>query len=164
MMKYPSSSFLGLVMNYKMLIAALLVLCLPEIAYAALGEHSNTISDDQRKMHAVTPKVYAPKGSFTVHEFVNPAGTTIREFVNASGAIFAVAWDGPSLPDLQSLLGTYFEQYTQEAKAHWHQSHRHAAVHSSQLVVESAGHLGAFHGMAYIPRLLPAGVTPEELQ
>ncbi|MFP3534585.1 DUF2844 domain-containing protein, partial [Burkholderia sp. SIMBA_042] len=30
--------------------------------------------------------------------------------------------------------------------------------------VESAGRLGRFFGMAYLPRLMPAGVRPGDLQ
>ena len=46
---------------------------------------------------------------FSVHELQTPGGTTIREYVAPTGRVFAVAWTGPQMPDLQRLFGSYFE-------------------------------------------------------
>ena len=33
----------------------------------------------------------------------------VREYVNSSGTVFAIAWEGPWLPDLRQVLGDHFE-------------------------------------------------------
>ena len=38
-----------------------------------------------------------------------------------------------------------------------------AAVHRADLVIVSAGRMGAFHGQAWLPRQLPAGFDPRTL-
>ena len=40
-----------------------------------------------------------------------PSGTTVREYVSSNGTVFAVAWQGPWLPDLRQMLGPYFDDY-----------------------------------------------------
>ena len=46
--------------------------------------------------------------TYTVHEMRASTGTTVREYVSASGKVFGVAWEGPTLPDLRQVLGVYF--------------------------------------------------------
>ena len=43
--------------------------------------------------------------AYTVHEMQSSSGTAVREYVSSTGTVFAVAWQGPWLPDLRQLLG-----------------------------------------------------------
>lgn len=143
-------------------VVALLMLALPFSASATLGESATSTETDRVSMNASMRMVPATK--YTVHEIQTPSGTTVREYVSAAGTVFAVAWQGPVMPDLRQTLGGYFDRYTAAAAAGRHASHRHIAVRESDLVVQSNGHMRSFSGRAYLPQLLPQGVAIEEIQ
>ena len=87
-------------------------------------------------------------------------GTLIREYVTPAGKVFGVSWSGPTIPDLTQLLGSYNTEF--QNAVHTKNGRRHAAaVHDSDLVVESSGHMRAFIGRAYVNSLLPSGVTQD---
>ena len=104
-----------------------------------------------------------PGGQYSVHEIETAAGTKVREYVSPAGNIFAVAWDGPVMPDLRQALGNYFDRYT-AAAARGQAGHRQVDVRDRDLVVQVRGHMRAFSGKAYLPLALPDGVTPDELR
>ncbi|MGA9447392.1 MAG: DUF2844 domain-containing protein, partial [Candidatus Sulfotelmatobacter sp.] len=88
------------------------------------------------------------------------------EYVSSAGKVFAVAWQGPWPPDMRQLLGSYFEQYRQAAKA---QSsvrigRRPLMIQQPGLVVQIGGHPRSFSGRAYIPDQLPSSVSAEAIQ
>lgn len=92
---------------------------------------------------------------------------TVREYVTRAGQVFAVTWRGPEMPDLQQLLGGYFARF-QAAAVAAHQAspgiHRQLSLVQPDLVLLSAGRMRDFHGIAYLPALVPAGVSVSELQ
>jgi hypothetical protein len=133
-------------------------------AQAALGGTVDSVSADNTALRGqlrATPFV-----QYDVQEITTGA-LTVREYVTRSGQVFAVSWQGPVPPDLRQLLGTYFGRF-QGAAAAAHRAnpgiHRHFALAQSDLVVQSDGRLRAFHGLAYLPALLPDGVSVSELQ
>jgi hypothetical protein len=140
---------------------ALVMLALPFSALATLGEDSTSTEVDRASMKATLRML--PNVKYTVHEIQTPSGTTVREYVSSAGTVFAVAWQGPVMPDLRQALGSYFDRYT-EAAGRKHAGHRHLAIREPDLVVQSNGHMRAFSGRAYLPRLLPQGVTVEEIR
>jgi len=140
----------------------LIVLGAPLLAYAALGGTLDSIESDQTRMKAAR-KAAVPFGKYTVHELLMPSGTKIREYADRTGHVFAVGWDGPAKPDMNQLLGQYFSQYA-ESPASGNASRRHLLIKKPELVVQSNGHMRAFSGKAYLPQLLPEGVTIEELR
>jgi hypothetical protein len=89
------------------------------------------------------------------------SGTTVQQFLDARGTVFAVTWSGPFLPDLRSLLGTHFQTLEQQQAAG--ASRSAVVVRRDDLVLVSAGRMGAFEGRAWLPRLLPAGFDPGQL-
>jgi uncharacterized protein DUF2844 len=97
-----------------------------------------------------------------LHELQTPSGVAVREFVSPSGKVFAVAWHGPSRPDLKQLLGSHFEEYRQALQA---RSSRRGPVFIQlpNLVVQLGGHMRDFMGRAYLPDQLPAGVRAEDI-
>lgn len=124
-------------------------------AAAELGGTADTIPADQQHMKG-TLRVTAAAG-YTTHEIQASTGTTVREFMDSAGKVFAVAWQGPFMPDLRQLLGTYYDQYSQALQSK-HVRRTPIVVHESNLVVEAGGHMRSFHGRAYVPQLTPAGV------
>jgi hypothetical protein len=105
-------------------------------------------------------------GTYKVDTTTMASGTIINEYVDAQGVVFGIAWHGPRVPDLASLLGTYFPQYQQGVKAQRaaRGGRGPVSVQDSGLVVQSGGHMGAFNGHAYLPQSLPAGVSASDIQ
>jgi hypothetical protein len=143
------------------LLIAPLMLVLPLTASATLGETSTSIETDRTSMKASTR--IAPATNYAVHALQAPSGTTVREYVSQDGMVFAVAWQGPFLPDLRQTLGRYFERYSNAVSAK-RAGRRQVAVSESDFVVQSGGRMRAFSGRAYLPQLLPQGFTLEQLR
>lgn len=141
---------------------AFVTFVLPICALATLGESSTSTETDRVSMKA-SPLIALPAAKYTVHEIQAASGTTVREYISSAGTVFAVAWLGPVMPDLRQILGKYFDRYTAGA-AGKHAGHRHVEVREADLVVQSNGRMRSFSGRAYLPQLLPQGVTVEEIR
>lgn len=104
--------------------------------------------------------------NYTVKQTTLATGTVVREYVGQDGNVFGIAWKGPFAPDLATLLGSYFTQYTSgvEALRAQRKGRGPVAVEQTGLVVRSAGHMGAYFGHAYLPDALPAGVGASDIQ
>jgi hypothetical protein len=133
--------------------------CLP--AMAALGGDATTVEADRARMKGQVRVTSA--ASYTVHEITTGTNTVVREYVSPAGKVFAVSWHGPTLPDLQQTLGSYYDDY-QIAATTPHSGHRHLSIDRSDLVVHSNGRMRAFYGQAYVPALLPANFTIADIQ
>lgn len=134
-------------------------------ALAALGDNVASVSADRQHMHAQLKGVTSSVG-FTVQEIEEPSGTLVREYVSPNGTIFAVSWSGPSKPDLRQLFGGYFQQYLSASSSmrHGAAARRHFEVKQPDLIVQSSGRMRAFHGRAYVPSLMPSGVTAGDIR
>jgi uncharacterized protein DUF2844 len=141
------------------ILLAMMVLSLP--AWASLGGDDASVQADQAQMKA-TLRTTTPSPRFTLFEMQTPSGTSIREYVSPEGLVFAVAWEGPSLPDLQQLLGTYFSKYVEGTSRDGGGGPR--VVQLPGLVVFSGGQMRAFVGRAYLPQSIPNGVTLEQIR
>jgi len=133
----------------------------PVAAFGALGGNVASIQADQVKMKA-TVRVARTETSYTVHEIQTPTGTSVREFVGRNGTVFAVAWKGSVVPDLRQVLGSYFASFTQSAKVKG-LGHNHLLIRQPGFVIHASGHTRAFSGSAYVPGLLPPGVSAQEI-
>jgi hypothetical protein len=151
-------------MNSTILRGLLVILVLPLRVSASLGGDVSSVQADQVKMQGSMRKTSTD--SYTVHEIQTPTGVAVREYVSPAGKVFAVTWQGPFQPDLRQLLGVYFDQYTEAVQAQQTQRHGRGPllIEEPGLVVQVTGHLRAFHGRAYVPQMLPAGVHSEELR
>lgn len=129
-------------------------------ASAASSASSNAGTIAVRRMSAVAV-------AYTVNSTALPTGTVVREYVGQNGSVFAIAWQGPRMPQLGTLLGTYFPSYVQsldEARAAQGGGISSAVVQRTDLVVQSSGHMGNFSGRAWLPTALPSGVTTDDIQ
>lgn len=97
---------------------------------------------------------------YAVSEVTSESGTTVKEFSRPDGVVFALAWRGPVLPDLNGLLGAYFETFRSQAAQLRASGKRGGPVNinTPELVVLSGGHMRQFFGHAYAPALVPANV------
>jgi hypothetical protein len=138
----------------------LLAWVLTRPASASLGDDLPSVEADRASMKATLRRAHA--ALYEIHEMVTPQGTTVREFASLSGKVFAVTWKGPFKPDLRQTLGSYFETYRAAPRVAG-STRSHASVAERDLVVHAMGHMRSFVGLAYVPSLVPAGVSPNEL-
>ncbi len=152
-------------------IAMLAATLLPLASYAALGGAPNASSSSPSMLRA-TPKSAAAASTgaanattapYSVHESLDADGVTIREYVLPSNVVFAVTWEGPIRPDMKALLGSYFPNYVNAGESRV-RGPGPMVEGNDDFRVESAGRLGHFYGIAYLPRLKPAGVRPGDLK
>ncbi len=130
-------------------------------ASAELGGNVSTVQADQAHMKA-TLRVSQGAG-YVMHEMQSQTGTVVREYASPTGQVFAVSWDGPFLPDLRQVLGSYFPQFAQAAQAR--RAHGGPLIiNEPGLVVESGGHMRSFFGRAYVPQMIPEGVRAEAIR
>jgi len=141
---------------------ALIILALASPALAALGGTLDSI----QSAHVNVPVNVNQAGAYSVYEMQLPTGTALREYVSPAGRVFGVAWQGPFVPDLRLLLGSYFEQYSRLAKARraMYVGRHPLDIREPGLVVQTAGHMRAYWGRAYDPGLLPPGVGADEIR
>jgi hypothetical protein len=132
-------------------------------ALATLGEPAVSVESDCSALSAVRQAAMSRPG-YTVQEIVSDAAT-IREYISPAGTVFGVAWNGLTQPDLEPLLGTYYTEYRQtKEKTPRHPGRRFMHLKGSRIVVETAGHMRDMRGRAYIPSLVPAGVSADEIK
>ncbi len=132
-------------------------------ARAALGEAESSVSRDRQALAAVA-RGTTDRGAYTVHE-LERGGTTIREYVSPQGVVFAVTWGGLANPDLHTLLGSYAAEYEQAAGRRSPGKGRRAQrVVADHVVVDRWGHMRDLHGLAYVPDLVPQGVSLDEIR
>jgi hypothetical protein len=141
---------------------ALIALVAPSVAFAVLGGDVSSVQADRMQMKASVP-VANKSANFTVHEMTTASGIAVREYASTTGTVFAVAWKGRGIPDLHQLMGTYFDTYTEAAKTA-HGGRTHLVVRQDALVVRSGGHMRSFVGSAYVPGMLPQGVTEADIK
>jgi Protein of unknown function (DUF2844) len=129
-------------------------------AAASLGGDEATIAADHAVLEGKIKVARVQR--YAVHEIAAPSGTVVREFVSPAGKVFAVAWSGPTMPDLRQVLGPYFDTYV--AALAQRKARGPVNVVLPGLVVQSSGHMRAFAGKAYLPDGMPAGVASEEIR
>lgn len=142
----------------------ILTVAVPGHVFAALGENVSSVQFDQVHMQATVRTIQS--NTHIVHELHSPTGTVVREYVSPSGTVFAVAWEGPWLPDMRQLLGSHFEEYMRavQAQSSGRVGRRPIAIELPGLVVHMTGHPRSYAGHAYVPEMVPQGVKDEDIR
>lgn len=132
----------------------------PGTAIAVLGGDVVSVQADRIRLKgSVSVRETA---HYALHEIVQPSGTAVREYVSPAGKVFAVAWDGPVLPDLRQVLGAHFDRYLAVAKER-RAKRTPVVIREPALVLVTGGHPRAFTGRAYVPGLVPRDVDADAL-
>lgn len=129
-------------------------------AFGALGGDVSSIDSDQA--HLKAQRRITQTAKYSIHEMQAESGTVVREFVSPQGKVFALSWQGQSRPDMQQLLGAYYDEYAKSLPTR--RLHHPVAIQGSGFVVESGGHQRALTGRAYVPDMIPQGVTLQEIK
>jgi hypothetical protein len=131
-------------------------------AAAYLGGDTPSVSVDRALLHAQLQTTATPQ--YNLHEITIAPNTLVREYATPQGTVFAVTWQGPLPPNLRQLLGGYYAQYRSAVAVQSRPGmHRQMNVAQTDLVVQSTGRLRSFRGKAYVPSLVPAGVSVGDL-
>jgi hypothetical protein len=143
----------------------LILIAFPPAAFASLGGSVTSVDADRVHVQGALMRIVRTD-AFALHEIRSASGTMVREYVNSSGTVFAVAWDGPWLPDLRQVLGDRFDRYQAAMLARLRARTGRGAlvINESALVVQMGGHPRAFIGRAYVPALLPPGLQLESIR
>jgi hypothetical protein len=137
------------------------------LAHAALGGSPSDFGGTPVRQAA---RSLAAAGSdsgaavYTVSQSTLDSGTIVREYSDAAGVVFAVSWNGPTLPDLRTLLGDKFTTMTAAAGKRPKAGHSQLAVEQSDVVIVSNGHMRSFAGHAWLPSALPAGFDTNTIE
>jgi Protein of unknown function (DUF2844) len=132
-------------------------------ALASLGGDFASVSDDSVQFRGQV--LSTGMLQYDRHDITTASGTVVHEYLSPGGKVFAVTWKGPMPPDLRQLFGSYFEPFRSAAAAQSRPGgHRQVSIVQSDFVVQAAGRVRAFQGKAYVPSLVPSGVSVAELQ
>jgi len=157
--------------TFAYLITASTLVLAASNGHAALGEKPTPLAGTVN--HAAAPAMArrlsasapAAPSLYSMQETQLESSTVVREYTTPAGVVFAITWQGPVLPNLQTLLGNYFPAFSQETSRAQQAGHQRTRVlmQTPGLVVQSAGRMGRFRGHAYAPDLVPQGVNMQEL-
>jgi hypothetical protein len=132
-------------------------------AHATLGGANESVERDRAHMAARISTTQV--GSYQVHTLILPNHGVVKEFARPDGTVFAIAWRGPGRPDLRQLLGSGYDQMQAENRPpNGRRTFRPLSVNRSDLVVQSAGHPGAFSGFALLPMVQPSDFSISDLR
>jgi hypothetical protein len=143
---------------FAWLLGATLSLVLAGAAWAKLGGDLASIQSDTQAFAASTRQSTLPAATLFTQTL--PSGLVVRQYLDANGAVFAVAWEGPVLPDFERLLGAHYPTYLEAVRL----QRRGVNVQGPALVIESGGMMRAFSGRAYLPGLLPRQLSAQDIR
>src|SRR5476649_2319909 len=128
-----------------------LLLGAASVASATLGGDASSVDADRVRLLGALRGI-TRTNDVAVHEMQSAAGTVLREYVTSTGTVFGVAWQGPWMPDLRQILGTYFEPYQAAVRATRKARGRRGpiVIDTPDLVMRVSGHQRAFSGTAYL--------------
>lgn len=135
-------------------------------AMAGLGDTVASVQTDRLSMKGQLRTRSEP--GYSVQEITAATGTVVREFISPGGVVFAVSWNGPTMPNLQQAFGGYYSQFQASVKAQrtgpgQRPGHNHLEVRTPTLVVHAGGHMRHYFGMAYVPALMPQNLSISDL-
>ena len=135
----------------------------PPFAWAVLGQATTTYPSNAASVFSAP--MFAANNLYTMTAVTIDSGIVIKEFTRPDGLVFAVSWRGPVLPDLSSLLGTYFPVFMQANEEAWATGRRGSPVSVAKdgLVVQASGRRPHFFGYAYVTHLTPSGVNIKDV-
>ena len=130
---------------------------------ATLGASVDSVESEGKAFPAVR-RAAGDRNGYTVYE-VNSDSTDVREYVSSSGIVFGIAWNGLIHPDLDQLLGSYVGEYQKALQQTPRKpGQRSIQLKTDRIVVEKWGHMRNLQGRAYVPALIPPGVSIDEIE
>jgi hypothetical protein len=132
-------------------------------ARAALGGAADSVQADATALKSQVAQHAVTQTAYTVQRLTADNGTVVDEYLSSAGKVFALHWSGPRPPDLSQLLGSYFSEY-QAVATQPHLRSSQVQVDTANMSYRAGGHMRAFWGTAWVPALLPAGLSLGDLK
>jgi Protein of unknown function (DUF2844) len=144
------------------LTTSLIVLSRP--AQATLGGDVNSVENERAQLTAIRLKPEVHEG-YSVHE-LNSAGMKLREYASADGVVFCITYKGVTQPDLQAMMGSYFDEFKSASEKATKQPGRrnYVSLEADHVKVERFGHARALKGRICATDRLPQGVNFDEIR
>jgi hypothetical protein len=130
--------------------------------FAALGGDAHSLDADRTVMSGQLRSTSMQQ--YDLHEITTSGGTVIHEYMTRQGTVFAVTWRGPFAPNLQQLFGSYYQQFQKGVAGSAPGMHRVMTIAQPDFVMHAVGLMRSYHGSAYVPSLVPTGVSVGTLQ
>jgi hypothetical protein len=143
----------------KAVVGVLMFMILANVpASAVLGDSEASVTSDSIRMKS---EDHVQKfNGYQAHELTSAHGPTVREYVSPQGTVFGVTWQGTSVPDMNQLLGPYFNRLQNATPEETRiQRRRGITVTTKDFVYSNFCHMRACTGRAYVPSLLPSNVS-----
>lgn len=140
--------------------SAFLLVC-AGAGHAALGGLPEQFNGEGK---TVISSASSTASNYVTRDTLLATGTRVCEYVSSNGIVFAVAWEGPVLPDMKALLGMHFDTMVAESARSPVAGRSPMAVSRPEVVIHSGGHMRAFEGSAWIPGELPRGFTADDVR
>ena len=142
------------------MVLAIMGASVPWSARAELGGSPEAFAQDPM---LAASRISEQRADYSMRTTVLTTGTQVRECTSPDGLVFALAWQGPFMPDLKILLGVHFDTLTTQAGTQARAGRPGLAVSRPEVVIQSSGRMRAFQGRAWIPARLPPGFDTHEL-
>lgn len=146
------------------IVVAASVVC-TTVAHAALGDVAASIDRDRQVMNAEPSTTSMP--AYDRHVLKTADGATVREYATrdaSGGRVFAIDFEGPTMPDMKAVLGENFDRYVAATARSRGHNHHVMSFDEDGLVVTIVKLPRGFQGAARLPALLPPGVTAQDLR
>jgi hypothetical protein len=130
------------------------VMGVPATAHATLGGDSASVEANRQALGGELRVEKLPYGER--YTMLLPMGIVIRQYLSPSGAVYAVTWNGPRMPNLSELFGKYAEQYSHRDRPKGER--HHMAFGGNDFMMRASGHMRTFSGRAWVPSLVPPGI------
>ncbi|HTC15876.1 MAG TPA: DUF2844 domain-containing protein [Steroidobacteraceae bacterium] len=143
----------------RTVLGSLIIVALATPALGALGGDVTSVEADRVRVKGALQVM--PSSNYTVHE-IQTSKLVLHEYVSLSGQVFAISWRGEGIPDLQQVLGTYYQTFRQ-ASAGPHYNHHQLTVNTPDVVVLSSGHTRGYSGRAWVPALMPQNFSLKDI-
>jgi len=138
-------------------ILGFLLLGAPLQSHAVLGERGQSTS--------AIKSLVTPSNNTVRYQASQDDVVAIKEYVDSSGMVYAIRWEGPRPPDLDTLLGRYLSEYKMAVVATpFRVPRRRLMADSDNLHISQFGHPGYIFGIVYLKGQLPTNVYPEDLK
>lgn len=133
-------------------------------AKAVLGEPVASVHADQMRLQGTRRVSSALR--YQQHTIQSTDGAVVRQYAAASGQVFCVSWRSQLKPNLASLLGAHFGDYTVATRkaAPARGFARKSDIQIGNLAVSEVQHMGMFSGQACLRNLVPEGVDVHALR
>ena len=117
-----------------------------------------TAADDGRRTGTESQTCDGTRSGYTVRE-IHYGRALMREFIAPSGVVFALDWKGMPRSDVKGLLGSSADERLEDLLPIFGRRDSATGVSERDIIWEKSGPPGDFQGRAYVPCLVPSGVT-----